>query len=68
MATSPTTQPRRQGRPVLGAIAGLLFGFFLALDLVLVGTIALSSFLLVALPILGLVGGGALGRWSPIGR
>ncbi len=66
--TSATAQPRQQGRPVLGAISGLLFGFFLALDLMMLGTISLSSLLVVALPILGLVGGAALGRWSPIGR
>lgn len=66
--TSTTTRSGPRGRPVLGAIAGLLFGFFVALDLVLLGTIPLSSLLLVVLPILGLVGGTALGRWSPIGR
>ena len=68
MTTPSTTQSRRRGRPVLGAVAGLLFGLFLALDLVLIGTIALSSVALVALPILGCIGGGVLGRWSPIGR
>jgi len=68
MTATSTTQPRKQGRPVLGGISGLLFGCFLALDLVMLGTISLSSFLLVGLPVLGLVGGIALGRWSPIGR
>ena len=68
MTTPSTAQPRRQGRPVLGAIAGLLFGLFLAFDLILLGTIPLNSFLLVVLPILGLIVGLALGRWSPIGR
>lgn len=68
MTTGTPTAERSRGRPVLGAISGLLFGLFIALDLILLGLIPLASILLLILPILGLIGGIALGRWSPIGR
>lgn len=58
----------RRGRPVLGAISGLFLGLFVALDLLLLGVVGLGSIVLVVLPILGLVGGGALGWWAPLGR
>ena len=66
--TGTPTSGRSSGRPILGAVSGLFFGLFVALDLILLGTVPLASILLVILPILGLVGGIALGRWAPIGR
>jgi hypothetical protein len=57
-----------RGRPILGAVSGLFFGLFIALDLILLGTLALSSYVVVVFPILGLFVGLALGRWSPIRR
>ena len=59
---------RSRGRPVLGAIAGFLFGVFVAADLFLFGVVALDSILLTVLPIVGLVGGILLGRWAPLRR
>ena len=44
-----------RGRPVLGFFAGLLFGVFLAVTLVLAGVLPLNSVLVSALPVLGIV-------------
>lgn len=52
----------RRGRPVVGAIAGLLLGVFTALDLVLLGLLPTNAPLLTALPVVGLVAGVAVGR------
>ena len=59
---------KRRGRPVLGAIAGFLFGVFLGLDLWLLGAVRSDSVLLTALPFLGLVAGVALGLTAPLRR
>ena len=59
--------PARHGRPVIGAIAGLLFGLFLAVDLLLLGTIPLDNALVVILPLAGLVLGIAIGIFAPLG-
>jgi hypothetical protein len=59
---------RRRGRPVLGAIAGLLFGVFVGLDLWLFGVVPSDSVVLTVLPFLGLVLGLVLGLTGPIGR
>ncbi|MEA3075318.1 MAG: hypothetical protein QOF60_226 [Actinomycetota bacterium] len=59
---------RNRGRPVLGAIAGLFFGLFVALDLVFFKAIASGSPLLVILPVLGLVVGIAGALAASIGR
>lgn len=67
-ATRTSTDRGGRGRPVLGAVSGLLFGLFVALDLILLGMVPLSSFVVIILPVLGLVGGIALGRWAPLGR
>jgi hypothetical protein len=56
----------QRGRPVLGAIAGLLFGLALATDLLLLGSIALDSALVVLLPIIFLVLGIAAGIFAPL--
>lgn len=56
------------GRPVLGAISGLLFGFFLALNLQQWGVVPLNAFMLYGLPVLGLLLGIWLGRSTPLRR
>lgn len=55
------------GRPALGGIAGLLLGIFLAVDLLLMGSIALDSPWVIIVPILGLVLGALLGWLGPLG-
>ncbi|MGI8794528.1 MAG: hypothetical protein ACR2H3_15375 [Acidimicrobiales bacterium] len=56
-----------KGRPILGAIAGLLFGVFVALDLVFFRVVTSDSVLLVVLPIVGLLGGIAIAAAAPFG-
>ena len=51
----------RAGQLVLGAVSGLLFGFFVGLDLFMFKVIQSDSILIVLLPIAGLVAGLALG-------
>lgn len=63
-----TSGARRRGRPVLGAVSGFLFGLFVALDLLLLGVVALSSPMIVVLPVVGLVVGAGLGWWAPLRR
>jgi hypothetical protein len=58
---------RRRGRPVLGALAGLVLGLFLGLDLVLLGLIPLDSVLVTVLAGAGLVGGVVVGLTAPFG-
>jgi hypothetical protein len=58
--------PEQRGHPVLGAIAGLFFGLFLAIDLLLLGAIPLDNALVVILPLLGLIAGIALGLFAPL--
>lgn len=62
------TGRRSRGRPVLGAIAGFLFGLFLAADLWLFGIVASDSVLLTLLPFLGLALGLAVGLTGPLRR
>jgi hypothetical protein len=59
---------KRRGRPILGAISGLLLGLFLGLDLFFFGVIPLDSIVITALVVIGLVGGVALGLLAPLGR
>jgi hypothetical protein len=59
---------RNRGRPVLGALAGLFFGLFLALDLVFFKVVASGSPVLVILPVAGLVVGIAGALAAPFGR
>lgn len=56
-----------KGRPVLGVIGGLLFGVFVALDLVFFKVVASDSILVVLLPIFGVILGVALAAWAPFG-
>lgn len=58
----------RRGRPVVGAIAGLLLGVFLALDLVLLGLLPTNAGLLTVLPVAGLAAGIAAGLTAPFAR
>jgi hypothetical protein len=57
-----------RGRPVFGAISGLLFGLFVALDLILFGLVPLDSVLALVLPVVGLVLGIVVGVTTPLGR
>ncbi|MDQ1438951.1 MAG: hypothetical protein QOK43_2580 [Acidimicrobiaceae bacterium] len=59
---------RRHGRPVLGAIAGLFFGVFLAFDLLAFKAVASDSPLLLVLPVAMLIVGIVLGVWAPLRR
>ena len=56
-----------RGRPILGAIFGLVFGLSLAVVLLFFGTFALESVMVLVLPLLFLVVGGALGYFAPLG-
>lgn len=49
------------GRIIATGAVGLLLMFFVALDLVLFGVLALDSALVTILPVVGLLVGGALG-------
>ena len=57
-----------RGRPVLGAVGGLFFGLFLAIDLVMFRVVGSDTPLLVVLPALFLVVGIAVGARAPLGR
>ena len=59
---------KQRGRPIRGAIAGLFFGVFLSLDLVLFGVFALDADVLALFPVLGLFAGVALGVMAPLHR
>jgi hypothetical protein len=59
---------KHRGHPIRGAIAGLFFGLFLSVDLVIFGVVALDSNVLALLPILGLAAGVALGMTAPLHR
>jgi len=59
---------KRRGHPILGAIAGFLFGLFLGLTLLVAGVLALDSILLVVLPLALLVLGIVWGVAAPLGR
>lgn len=57
-----------RGRPVLGAISGLLFGAFLAITLQQFSIRPLDNFSVIGLPIIGLLLGLGLAAWAPFGR
>jgi hypothetical protein len=57
-----------RGKPVLGAIAGLFFGFFLAITLQQFGVRPLDSLSLIGLPILGILLGVGMAAWAPFGK
>lgn len=52
------------GRVVGGALLGMLFLLFVALDLVLFGVLPLNSVMVTVFPVVGLFVGGALGYLS----
>lgn len=56
----------QRGRPVPGAIFGLLLGIFLTIDLMFFGTIGLDSAMVWVIPILMLVVGGLIGFFAPL--
>lgn len=59
---------RRRGHPVLGALAGFLFGLSLDLVLLSFGVVGLESILITILPFAFLIIGILLGLAAPLGR
>jgi hypothetical protein len=59
---------KQRGRPVRGAIAGLLLGLFVSLDLVIFGVVALDADVLALIPLLGILAGVLLGVTAPLRR
>lgn len=57
-----------KGRPVIGAIGGLLLGLFVAIDLQQFAVRPMDSFSLFGLPVIGLVIGLAFAAWAPFGK
>ena len=57
-----------RGHTVIGAIAGFLFGSFVAADLFLFGVIPMDSIVFTLAPFVGLILGIVLGRWAPLRR
>ena len=55
------------GKPVFGAIGGLLLGVFLVADLMLWKVSYPTTVLVIALPLGGVVAGLLIGLWGPIG-
>jgi len=58
----------RRGRPVLGAICGLIFGGFLTIDLHIMNVWKLSTASEIVLPLVGLAIGLALGLTGVVPR
>lgn len=56
-----------KARPILGVVAGFLFGLFGGLTLFLWGAIPLHSSLIWILPIVGALLGLILAAWAPFG-
>ena len=56
------------GRPILGAIAGLLFGLFVAIVLQQFSVRPLDNLSVIGFPIIGLALGLAMAAWAPFGR
>ena len=63
-----SSKPAFRGRPILGALAGLLFGFFLAIELVFFKAISSGSIIVTALPIVFLAVGAIGAFTAPLGR
>ncbi|HEX9773985.1 MAG TPA: hypothetical protein VGB83_00175 [Actinomycetota bacterium] len=57
-----------RGHPVRGAIAGLFFGLFLGLELMMFKVLTLGRTSTVFLPLLFMVLGIVIGLWAPLGR
>jgi uncharacterized protein YacL len=64
--TAVQQPPRGRGRPVLGAVFGLLLGVFLTFDLLMMSVFALDSVMVLVLPIVMLLVGVALGWFQPL--
>jgi hypothetical protein len=64
----PARRVKLRGRPILGAISGLLFGLFGALLLVVEGLLPLNNNMLAIYPVAGLLLGLVIGIWGPFGR
>jgi hypothetical protein len=56
-----------RGRPVLGAIAGLFLGIFVAVDLQQFGIRPLDNLSVIGLPLIGLVLGLVVAYFAPLG-
>lgn len=56
-----------KGRPVLGAIAGLFLGIFVAIDLQQFGIRPLDNLSVIGLPLMGLVLGLVVAYFAPLG-
>lgn len=59
---------RRRGRPVLGAISGLLLGVAVALDLLVLKVRPLDTLGIIGLPAIGLMLGLVFGLVAPFGK
>ena len=59
---------RNRGRPILGAIAGLFLGAFVAADLALFGVRPLDEIAVYGFPVAGLLLGLLIALWAPLGR
>lgn len=64
--TSESGSQAVRGRPVAGAIMGLIFGIFLTASLLQMGMFALDSNMVVIVPIVLLIAGGAWGYLAPL--
>ena len=59
---------KKRGRPILGAISGLLFGLFVGLELVFFKVVPMGTLTTMVLPLAGLVVGVLMGISAPFGR
>jgi hypothetical protein len=59
---------KRRGRPVLGAVSGLIFGLMVGLDLTMFKVRALDAMTLIGLPVIGLALGIVIGVKAPFGK
>lgn len=64
LSSPPASAVKQRGHPVRGAIAGLFFGLFVSLDLVIFGVLALDADILAVIPILALAV--VLGLMAPL--
>lgn len=57
-----------KGRPILGAVAGLFLGLFLAVDLQQFGIRPLDTISVIGFPVIGLALGLLIAWWAPLGK
>jgi hypothetical protein len=62
-----TVETKRRGRPIAGAISGLLLGAFIAIDLTMFAIRPLDNLTAIGIPVIGMVLGLLLGMWAPFG-